>query len=192
MLGQPERDEIARIWARKLRQEAEGLPLRERHRNLEPASAEFICTLAAGIQAKRLVEIGGSTGLSTIALAAAARRTGGRLTSFEIVPERQAESRETLARLGLDRFVEFVPRDAAEVLPSLEPLDFVLIDCEKDDYIRFFDMAPLARPAVVVADNIISHDLRDYVAHVCSLPGVESITLPIGKGLEVTRVRPWK
>ena len=42
--------------------------------------------------------------------------------------------------------------------------------------------------SVVVADNIVSHDLSDYVQHVRSRPGVESMTLPIGKGLEITRI----
>ena len=62
------------------------------------------------------------------------------------------------------------------------------MDCEKDDYIRFFDMLPMRSGGIVVADNIISHSLSDYVAHVRARPGAESITLPIGKGLEVTRV----
>jgi len=187
MLGEPERNEIARLWARKLDQDARKLPHDERHRNLEPDSAEFICALAAGLRAKRLLEIGGSSGISTIALAAAARQTGGRLKSIEKVAGRQTEARERIARLGLGDFVEFVLGDAAEVLPGIsEPVDFVLIDCEKEDYIRFFELVPAAAGAVIVADNIVSHDLRGYVAYVRSLPGVESMTLPVGKGLELT------
>jgi predicted O-methyltransferase YrrM len=190
MLRDPERAQIARLWARKLQQDERKLPIAERHRNLEPASAEFISALAAGIGAKRLLEIGGSSGISTIALAAAARETGGRLTSIEIERERQTEARETLRRLELDRHVEFILGDAAEVLPGrVEPFEFVLIDCEKDDYIRFFEMIPGAPDTVVVADNIVSHQLADYVAHVRSRGGLESVTLPIGKGLEVTRMR---
>ena len=187
MLTDRERVEIARLWARKLDQDKRKLPKAERHRNLEPASAEFISALAAGIGAKRLLEVGGSSGISTIALAAAARQTGGRLTSIEMEPERQAESRETIRRLELDNHVEFTLADAAQVLPGLvEPLDFVLIDCEKDDYIRFFEMIPTGPGTVVVADNILSHGITDYVAHVRSRGGVESVTLAIGKGLEVT------
>jgi len=187
MLGEPERNEIARLWARKFHQDARSLPQAERHRNLEPDSAEFICTLAAGLRAKRLLEIGGSSGISTIALAAAARRTGGRLKSIEKEPRRQAEARQTIARLGLGEYVEFALGDAAEVLAGLaEPVDFALIDCEKDDYARFFDMIPAAPGAVIVADNIVSHGLADYVVHVRSLPGVESVTLSVGKGLELT------
>jgi len=65
--------------------------------------------------------------------------------------------------------------------------DFVFLDCEKEDYIRFFEMLHVAAGGIVVADNIISHALTDYVAHVRSRPDVESITLSVGKGLEVTR-----
>lgn len=189
MLGNAERSEIARLWERKLDQDARGLPQAERHRNLEPPSAEFICALAAGVGARRILEIGGSSGISTIALAAAARHTGGRLVSIEIEPPRQAQARETLARLGLHTFVDFVLEDTAAVLPRQADLDFALIDCEKGDYVRFFDLLRMRTGAIVVADNIISHDLKDYVEHVRSLPGVESITLAVGKGLEVTRVR---
>jgi len=182
-----ERREITRLWQRKLDQDAKALPQSDRHRNLEPDSADFIHTLASGVQARNLLEIGGSSGLSTIALASAARETKGKLTSIEIEPRRQQESRATIEQLGLSSFVGFVLADAATVLPSLQPMDFVLIDCEKDDYIRFFDMLKLEPGAIVVADNILSHSLNDYVSHVRSRR-VESITLPIGKGLELSRV----
>jgi len=190
MLQAVDRAEIARLWARKLEQDAKGLPQRLRHRNLEPPSAEFLCALATGIGAKRIVEVGGSSGISTIALAAAARETKGRLVSIEIEPERQGEARDTLARLGLASLVDFVLADAADVLPRQPDLDLALIDCEKEDYIRFFDLLQMRSGGIVVADNIISHSLSDYVAYVRRQPGAESITLDIGKGLEVTRVRP--
>jgi predicted O-methyltransferase YrrM len=188
MLGERERAEIVRLWKRKSEQDAKGLPRAQRHRNLEPASAEFLCALAAGVGARRILEIGGSSGISTIALAAAARDTGGKLTSIEIEPARQAESRQTLRGLGLEQFVDYVCADAATVLPRLGEVDFALIDCEKEDYIRFFDMLRLGAGGIVVADNILSHSLSEYVAHVRSRARVESITLAVGKGLEVTRV----
>lgn len=97
------------------------------------------------------------------------------------------EARETVENLGLADYVEFRLEDAGAALSSLEPIDFALIDCEKEDYVRFFDLLPLKPGSVVVADNIISHALGDYVRHVRSKLGVESVTLPIGKGLEVTR-----
>jgi len=188
MLTDRDRAEISRLWTRKLEQDRLTLPQHERHRNLEPPSAEFISALASGIGAQRILEIGGSSGISTIALAAAARHTKGRLISIELEPARQAEAKQTLARLGLDSFVDLVLADAATVLPSRSNLDFALIDCEKEDYVRFFDLLPMRPGGFIVADNIISHTLTDYVQHVRSRPGTESITLPIGKGLEVTRL----
>lgn len=187
MLNEREREAIAGLWSQKLAQDARGLPRKERHRNLEPESAEFICALAAGCRARTLLEIGGSSGLSTIALAAAARQTAGRLVSIELEPSRQDESRQMLKALGLSDRVDFVLADAATVLNRYEGLEFALIDCEKEDYVRFLAMLRLAPGAVVVADNILSHELWDYVRHVRSLTGVESVTLPIGKGLEVSR-----
>jgi predicted O-methyltransferase YrrM len=182
-----EREAIAALWSEKLAQDARGLPKAERHRNLEPASAEFICALAGGCGARRLLEIGGSSGLSTIALAAAARQTGGRLVSIEIEPTRQALARQRLKELGLADHVDFVLADAGGVLGRYEALELVLIDCEKEDYVRFLGLLKLSPGAVVVADNILSHDLHEYVAAVRAYPGVESVTLPIGKGLEVSR-----
>ena len=183
-----ERAEMARLWTRKLQQDAAGLPQQQRHRNLEPPSAEFLFALASGIGARQMVEIGGSSGISTIALAAAARTTGGRLISFEIEPARQHEAQATIASLGLADRVDFRLEDAGAALASLPPLDFAFIDCEKEDYIRFFDLLPMKAGAFVAADNVISHQLTDYVRHVRSRPGVESITVPIGKGLELSRV----
>jgi predicted O-methyltransferase YrrM len=188
ILTEAERAAIARLWARKLEQDRRGLAREQRHRNLAPDSAELIAALAAGLGARRLLEIGGSSGLSTVALAAAARATEGRLVTIEIEPLRQAEARDTIAALGLSDRVEFVTGDAAELLPTFGEQDVVLIDCEKEDYVRFFDLLKPAPGCVVVADNILSHDLRDYVAHVRSRPGAESVTLPVGKGLELTRL----
>jgi predicted O-methyltransferase YrrM len=188
MLHDRERAAIDALWTVTIGQDARDLPQAQRCRNLEPDSAEFICALAAGCGATSILEIGGSSGISTIALAAAARRTDGRLVSIEIEPTRQAESRRTLVDLGLADRVDYVVADAGDVLDRYVGLQFVLIDCEKDDYIRFFDRLQLAPGAVVVADNILSHDLTDYVRHVRARPGVESVTLPVGKGLEVSRI----
>jgi predicted O-methyltransferase YrrM len=188
MLKDEERKVIAQLWSRKLDQDARGLPQAERHRNLEPASAEFIHVLAVGCGARRILEIGGSSGLSTVTLAAAARETSGRLTSIEIEPARQEEAKRTLGALELAQYVEFVLADAGNLLRRLGPFDLVLIDCEKEDYVRFFDMLRLVPGALVVADNILSHDLESYVRHIRGKSGVESLTLPIGKGLEVSRI----
>lgn len=187
MFSYAETNAIDALWRRKLDQDEKGLPISARHRNLEPVSAEFLCHLIVALGAKRTLEIGGSSGISTIAMAAAALQIDGQLTSIEIEPERQAESRATINRLMLQRHVDYVCADAATVLPAAPEVDLAFIDGEKSDYIRFFDMLRIAPGGFVVADNILSHSMTEYVHHVRSRPGTESITLPIGKGLELTR-----
>jgi predicted O-methyltransferase YrrM len=102
-------------------------------------------------------------------------------------PQRQAEARQTLAPLGLAPYVEFILADAATILPTVGEMDLVFIDSEKDDYVRFFDMLRISPGGLVVADNVISHSMGEYVNHVRARPGLRSLTLPIGKGIELTR-----
>jgi len=109
--------------------------------------------------------------------------------SIERDENRQAEARATISHLDLARYVNFVLADAELFLETAGQFEFALIDCEKADYVRFFDMLHMSAGGVVVADNIYSHSITDYVAHVRSRPDVDSITLPVGKGLEVTRFR---
>lgn len=188
MLNEQQRAEIQRLWTRKVAQDEGGIPFSDRHRNLAPASAEFLNALVSGIGARNILEIGGSSGISTIALAAAAQATQGKVISLELEPMRQQESKQTIAGLGLSDFVDFHLGDAAEILPKLSDLEFVLIDCEKHDYIRFFDMLCMHPGGIVVADNVLSHHLVAYVSHVESVPGARSVTLPIGEGLEISRI----
>jgi predicted O-methyltransferase YrrM len=46
----------------------------------------------------------------------------------------------------------------------------------------------LAVGSMVVADNVVSHEdeLLDYVTYVQNHPNLESTTVPIAKGLEIT------
>lgn len=74
-------------------------------RTQEPESNEFISALAAGMKSKFLVEVSPGVSPSTLALAAAARHTGGRLVC--ILPERVlAESNKVIKDSGLKDIVE--------------------------------------------------------------------------------------
>ena len=189
MLNERERAAIASLWARKVEQDRSGLSRAERHRNLEPDSAELIAPSPPALGATRLLEIGGSSGVSTIALAAAARR---HLRPPGLDRDRagaQEEAKTTLADLALADPSTSCCADAGTVLDRYADLEFVA------DRLREGRLHPLLRPAarwrlapIVVADNIQSHDLWDYVRHVRARPGAESITLSVGQGLEVTRL----
>jgi len=63
-------------------------------------------------------EIGTSTGHSTIWIAWAMRKTGGKLITVEIDERRQAIARRNIEDLGLDDYVEFLLGDAHVLTPA--------------------------------------------------------------------------
>jgi predicted O-methyltransferase YrrM len=140
-----------------------------------------------------VLEIGASRGYSTIWLAAAARILGGRVVSLEADPVKCETWRSNLAAAGLEEHAELVEGDALETLPGLDDgFDVVFLDAWKPDYETLFSLArsKVDPGAVVVADNVVSHgeELAAYVAARQSDPGLVSVTVPVGHGLEVTTV----
>jgi predicted O-methyltransferase YrrM len=88
-------------------------------------------------------------------------------------------------------YVEILTGDARELLRQREePVDFVFIDGQKGQYETYFDVVykRMAIGAMVVADNVISHEneLADYVTYVQNHPNLESVTVNVGRGLEVS------
>lgn len=162
-----------------------------------PDTGQLLHILARSLQAKHLVEIGASYGYSTIWLADAARETGGKVHSFELSQKKVDFACEKLRSLGLQDYVQFYVGDALKNLPQLDVhLDLVLIDCWKSLYIPAFkQVAPkLAQGAIVVADNMLypvetQHDAQKYQAHVRDYMDMESLLLPVGSGIELTRKR---
>ena len=155
-----------------------------------PHSTEFIAALAAGIGAELIVEVSSCASPSTIALAVAARQTGGRLICILSKSEALLDAMVAMKELGLSRVVEFIIGDAEDILPQYSDVDFALIDCRRDQYVELFEILRFnPNRAVVVADNL--YDRKATAAYskiIKNRPGARSITLPIGKGIEVTRL----
>jgi predicted O-methyltransferase YrrM len=87
--------------------------------------------------------------------------------------------------------IEIVEGDARETLRGrTEPVDLLFIDAEKSLYETYFDVVyqRLTRGGVVVADNALSHrdELEDYISYVENHPNLESVMVPIGRGLEIS------
>jgi predicted O-methyltransferase YrrM len=165
--------------------------------HIGPDSAQLLSILIKAQGAKTIVELGASYGYSTIWFAEAARATGGRLISFELQASKVDYIRVRLKQAGLSDFVEFRVGDAVNSLHQLEtPVEFVLIDLWKDLYIPCFDLLlpRLARGAFVVADNMLlplayRRTGERYRQHVRATERFDSVLLPVGSGLEISRLR---
>jgi predicted O-methyltransferase YrrM len=163
--------------------------------HIGPTVGRFLRDLAVAAKARTIVEIGTSYGYSTLWLADAARETGGKVISLDVHAGKQDYARKSLAKAGLIDQAEFRLGDARETLAALPgPFDFVLIDLWKDLYIPCFELCypKLASGAFIAADNMHQpeyalEDARAYRKHVRAKAAVESILLPLGSGIELSR-----
>lgn len=79
--------------------------------------------------ARHIVEFGTSAGYSTIHLAHAAQRSGGRIYTLDREPQKTAWARENIRRSNLEDQVEFYTGDIADFIAQLpREIDFVFFD----------------------------------------------------------------
>jgi predicted O-methyltransferase YrrM len=172
---------------------AEGLPSEQRGRQVARTTGQFLFAFVAPQTDCAVLEIGGSRGYSTIWLAAGARYLGGRVLSLEADPAKCEAWRKNIEEAGLSDWAELIEGDAFETLPPIDDVfDVVFLDAEKEDYERLFAIArtKIERGAVVIADNVLSHvdALGAYSKARQADPTLESVTVPLDRGLEISAV----
>ncbi|KAL6566001.1 hypothetical protein OROHE_005056 [Orobanche hederae] len=155
-----------------------------------PESHEFLSALAAGMSAKLIVEVTSEASPSTVALAVAARQTGGKFVC--ILPEQKLnKSRKAIQDSGLIDMVDFRTGDPAEALVHLDNIDFSLVDCKSRDYGKLLEslgVNPIR--SVVVANNLLEGEkgLGGHLRGVENKTRVRSSKHPIGRGMEITMI----
>jgi predicted O-methyltransferase YrrM len=191
-------DDLVRSVLDRLEQEdaaerAEGVPREQRARQVARTTGQFLFGYVAPQTDCEVLEIGGSRGYSTIWLAAGVRYLGGRVLSLEADPAKCESWRANIAEAGLSDWAELLEGDAFETLPRIDDVfDLVFLDAEKDDYEPLFALArtKLELAGVVIADNVLSHaeTLAAYSKARQADPTLESVTVPLDRGLEISTV----
>jgi predicted O-methyltransferase YrrM len=187
------RNVLARLEAEDAEEREHGLPPGERSRAVACTTGQFLFALVAPQTDCEVLEIGGSRGYSTIWLAAGVRYLGGRVLSLEHDPRKIEAWRANIAEAGLEEWAELLEGDAKETLPAIDDVfDMVFLDAEKEDYEELFQSArtKLEPGAIVVADNVLSHEdtLGKYSRARRADPNLESVTVPLDRGLELSVV----
>jgi predicted O-methyltransferase YrrM len=187
------REVLARLEQEDARERKAGVASAERSRAVAQTTGQFLFALVAPQTDCEVLEIGGSRGYSTIWLAAGVRHFGGRVLSLEHDPRKIEAWRANIAEAGLEDWAELLEGDAKETLPAIDDVfDVVFLDAEKDDYEQLFQAArtKLEPGALVVADNVLSHEetLGAYSHARQTDPTLESVTVPLDRGLELSVV----
>ncbi|HKF14312.1 MAG TPA: class I SAM-dependent methyltransferase [Gaiellaceae bacterium] len=193
MLDARVRAVLARLEAEDADERAQGLPSHQRSRQVARTTGQFLFTLVAPQADCEVLEVGGSRGYSTIWFAAGVRHLGGRVLSLESDPAKAEAWRRNVGEAGLEDTAELIEGDAFETLLALDDVfDVVFLDAEKEDYEALYGLArPKVEPgAVIVADNVLSHEetLGGYSRHRQADPTLESVTVPLDRGLELSAV----
>src|SRR5690606_34966842 len=176
--------------------------------SVSPSSGKLLTMLAAISGAKNILEIGALGGYSGICLA---RGFGseGKLTSLEL-EERYAEVAErNLTKAGFGKQINYVTGPALESLEKLiadkNTFDFFFIDADKENYENYLNgCLQLAEPgALILSDNVMAAGsvvddlaepkrytdiMKKYNDLVANHPRLESLLIPIGDGVTVSRV----
>ena len=193
MLDDRIRAVLARLEAEDADERARNVPRAQRARQLASTTGQFLFSFVAPQTDCEVLEIGGSRGYSTIWLAAGVRYLGGRVLSLESDPAKVEAWRANVEEAGLADWAELLPGDAFETLPRIDDVfDVIFLDAEKELYERLFDAArdKLEPGAVVIADNVLSHEelLGAYSRARQVDPTLESVTVPLDRGLEISAV----
>ena len=155
----------------------------------------FFSVLLKAIKARRILEVGTSAGFSTLWFAdAMGKNHSTRIITIEMNPQKVERALKNFKEAGVDKIIEIKQGIALDLLRKLKgKFDFVFLDADKENIIRYFDIVlPMVRiGGIIAADNMLYPDhfrpaMRKYARHVHSKPNIQSVTVPIGMGEEIT------
>lgn len=125
------------------------------------------------------LEVGTSTGHSTIWLAWALSKTGGKLVTIEIDERRQKQAIANLKEVGLSEYVDFRLGDAHQIVKELKgPIDFVFLDADKDWYSQYFKDLDnkIPKRGMFTAHNVLNNisGIREFLEMIQANPKYET------------------
>lgn len=165
----------------------------------------LLSMLSSMIKPKMILEIGTYTGYSAICLAEGLVQ-GGKLITIDVNAEREEMVNNYIRKAGMQEQIQHIIGDAVNIVKTLPHIyDLVFIDADKQNYIRYYEMAMerLNAGGYILIDNVlwsgkvidreakdkdtqILHQLNELVQNDT---GVENILLPVRDGLMVVRKR---
>ena len=162
----------------------------------------FYDILLKSINAKNILEIGTSVGYSGLWFADAVmsnKQSNGQIITIDREKFKIDSATRNFEEAGVGSLIKIRKGDARKILHEIKEefsenyFDFIFIDADKESYVEYFDLClPLVRKGGIIgADNILFPErfnqiMADYLSHVRSKSNVQSVTVPIDNGEEIT------
>ncbi|OBZ90811.1 O-methyltransferase MdmC [Choanephora cucurbitarum] len=132
------------------------------HMMVSQVQSKFLKDLVAMLRPNRVLEIGGFTGYSAVAMASALR-PNSKITSLELEEKHIEVARRHVASANIQNLIEFRQGPALESLHELAKekvqYDFIFMDADKGGYVRYFDAIMehdmLSEQGVLLVDNVL-------------------------------------
>ena len=178
------------------------VPSEERLNCISKNIGMFYNIMLKSINAKKILEIGMSVGYSGLWFADAvmsSTQSDGQIITIDREKFKIDQATQNFDEAGVSSLIKIREGEAKKILHEVKEefgenyFDFIFIDADKESYIEYFDLClPLVRKGGIIgADNILFPErfnemMADYLSHVRSNPNVQSVTVPIDNGEEVT------
>ena len=138
--------------------------------------------LIAISNARNVLEIGTSIGVSTLWICLGLLKTGGRITTIDYYPEHIRLAKENFKRAGVEDMVTIIEGDALNAIPLLnDKFDFVFSDANKKQNLIYFNlfMPLIANGGVIVAHDSITEadNMFDYLKTIKSHPQLDTVII---------------
>ena len=178
------------------------VPSEERLNCISKNIGTFYNILLKSINAKKILEIGMSVGYSGLWFADAvmsSTKSDGQITTIDREKFKIDKATRNFEEAGVSSLIKIREGEARKILREIKEefgenyFDFIFIDADKESYIEYFDLClPLVRKGGIIgADNILFPErfnqmMTDYLSHVRNNANVQSVTVPIDNGEEIT------
>ena len=176
------------------------VPPQDRMLAITKETGELLNMLLRLKNAKNMLEVGTSTGYSTIWCAEAIIENSGKIISIEKNQDKIKRAKENFEKAGVSESIEIKEGTALKILEELSSqeknknnFDLALIDADKENTIEYFDiiLPMISKGGIIITDNMLypkkyRKDMKKFSDYIKTNPTLRTITSPIGNGEEIT------
>jgi len=168
------------------------------------SQCHFLELITKTSNAKKILEIGTFTGLSTLSMALGLP-DNGTLIALDKNSETNLKAQSFFKKANQDKKIKTIVNPALETLEKLKHdnliFDIIFIDADKNNYINYYDkvIEMTKSGGLIIIDNVLWHGevadaqnnekftniIRDFNNYVKNDKRTEQIILPLGDGLTI-------